>query len=142
MRQIKIALAVLKQSDKFLLQKRGSNPVIGGAGLVGCFGGKIEDETPLEAACREVAEETNLKLDPNSGEHLGAVDVTSDHNLEPVAVNAQVYQFELDDETQIKATEGDLVELTIEQALQQLDNMTTGTAAIFRQLIETQSHIK
>ncbi len=136
MRQLKIALAVLQQGDKYLLQRRGDNPQKGGAGLIGCFGGKIEpDENPADAVCREVAEETDLKLEPSNGEYLGEVDVTSDHNLQKVVVNAQVYKFEINSKTQVQASEGELVRLTRTQALKQLDDMTTGTAAIFRQLI-------
>lgn len=132
---MKIALAVLKQGDRYLLQQRGNISKIGGAGLIGLFGGKIENETALEAVCREVAEETTLTVIPEDGQNLGEVNVTSDHNLEEVAVNAQIFQFNIDEHMIVIAKEGKLVTLTRGQAFKQLDTMTTGTAACFKQLM-------
>lgn len=135
MRQMKIVLAVLKQGDNYLLQKRGNIKKIGGANLMGWFGGKIEDETPLEAICREVAEETTYAPIPKEAKYLGEVDVTSDHNLEDVVVNAQVFEFIIDPKTKVEAKEGELATVTHDEAMKQLEQMTTGTAATFRQLL-------
>ena len=135
MRAMKIALAVLQQGDDYLLQKRGNIPKIGGANLIGLFGGKIEDETPLQAVCREVAEETNMSPKPEDATHWGEVDVTSDHNLEKVVVNAQIFHIKVAKDFEFKAKEGELVKMTKEQAMKQLDSMTPGTAACFRQLV-------
>lgn len=135
MRQMKIVLAVLKQGDNYLLQKRGNIKKIGGANLIGWFGGKIEDETPLEAICREVAEETTYVPSPKEAKYLGEVDVTSDHNLEDVVVNAKVFEFIIDPKTKVEAKEGELATVTHDEAMKQLEQMTTGTAATFRQLL-------
>ena len=136
MRQMSIALAVLKQGDNYLLQRRGQIPKIGGSGLIGLFGGKIESgETALEAVCRELPEETNLTVKAEEVKHIGEVDVTSDHNLEKVVINAQIFEVNIDSEQKVAAKEGELVTLTKDQAFEQLSSMTTGTAACFRQLI-------
>lgn len=135
MRQMKIVLAVLKQGDTYLLQQRGKIKKIGGANLIGWFGGKIEEETALEAVCREVAEETTFNPDPTHAKYLGEVDVTSDHNLEHVVVNAQVYEFIIDKAVNVVAREGELVTMTLAEAMEHLDEMTTGTAAVFRELL-------
>lgn len=136
MREMKIALAVLRQGDYFLLQRRGNIPKIGGAGLLGLFGGKIEkDESAVQAVCREVAEETSLIVTEKQARYMGEVTVTSDHNLEEVVVNAQVYEFVVDDDIKITAREGELEHLAKEEVSSQLEGMTTGTAATFRELI-------
>ncbi len=54
------------RSGDLLLQLRDDIPGIVNPGMIGTFGGGgIEGETPLEAALREVKEETNLNLDPD-----------------------------------------------------------------------------
>ena len=69
-----VAMALMRQGDGFLLQLRDGDPKIGAAGKVGCFGGKVEPDEPLiTAVCREIAEETTVKLNPADGKHLGAV---------------------------------------------------------------------
>jgi len=136
MRHLDIALALIEQEGVYFLQLRGENPEIGGAGLIGCFGGKIEQETPELAICRELCEETSLKsIEEGDVELIGRVKVQSDHKLEKVSVHAHVFRVIIASETDIRAKEGGLVRLTPDEAKQKLDNMTTGTRAVFEELI-------
>lgn len=53
-----VALAILYQEDKFLMQLRDNIPGIAHPGVWGLFGGHIEvGETPLEGLQRELVEE-------------------------------------------------------------------------------------
>ncbi len=52
----------VKNTDKFVFQRRDGNAPTD-PNLLGLFGGSIEnDETPLEAALRELTEETSLRV--------------------------------------------------------------------------------
>ena len=136
MRKISIAIGFIQQGDKFLLQLRNGEEKIGGAGLIGCFGGKIgEGEDPIITFCREVLEETTLKPNPAEVKKLGMVRVESDHQLEPVQVTGHVYYWELKDNNQPEINEGELVAMTKDEALANLDKLTTGTRAAFVELL-------
>lgn len=136
MREVVIALSLIEQGDEFLLQLRGDNPVIGGAGLIGCFGGKLEEgEDPRKAACREIGEETSHFGKEEDFEPLGTVQVISDHKMETVKVLGHVFRLSLPDTTVLEAKEGDLVRLGRDQVSKYLDKMTTGTKACFEQFI-------
>ena len=136
MRQLNISLCVLQQGDEYLLQLRGDNPVIGGAGLIGSYGGKIEpNEDPAAAVCRELAEETTLQVKPAQLKHLGEVKVVSDHKLEEVSIVAQVYFYKIPAKESVKSREGELVRLQVEDIKHHLGAMTTGTRASFEQLL-------
>jgi 8-oxo-dGTP pyrophosphatase MutT (NUDIX family) len=136
MRQLNIAFGFIQQGDKFLLQLRNGDAKIGGAGLIGCFGGKInEGEAALDTFCRELLEEASLKVDPKTVKKLGVVKVKSDHNLEPVQVTGHVFHWYYKDPKIPKIKEGELVLMTKQQALAGLDKLTTGTRAAFEELI-------
>jgi 8-oxo-dGTP pyrophosphatase MutT (NUDIX family) len=136
MRQVHIAIGFIQQGDKFLLQFRDGHAKIGGAGLIGNFGGKIDEgEDPLLTFCREVAEEANLNPEPREVKKLGMINVQSDHQLEPVEVIGHVYHWELKDSAKPRIREGKLVILTKSQALKNLDKLTTGTRAAFVELL-------
>lgn len=96
MRQVNIAIGLIQQGDKYLLQLRDGEAKIGGAGLIGCFGGKIDkSEDPLDTFCREVFEELGLKPNPVEVKTLGQIEVESDHNLEPVKVKGHVFYWDV-----------------------------------------------
>ncbi|HSX18204.1 MAG TPA: NUDIX domain-containing protein [Candidatus Saccharimonadales bacterium] len=136
MRQIHIAIGFIQQDDKFLLQLRNGEAKIGGAGLIGCFGGKIDDgEDPLVTFCREVLEEASLNPKPHEVKKLGVVNVESDHMLEPVKVTGHVFHWQLKDRTKPKIKEGELVLMTRDEAMANLDKLTTGTRAAFAELL-------
>lgn len=136
MRQLHIAIGFIQQGDKFLLQLRNGDPKIGGAGLIGCFGGKInENEDPLLTFCREVYEEAALSPKPHEVKKLGIIKVKSDHNLELVEVTGHVFHWRLEDLKLPKIKEGELMVMTRNEAMENLDKFTTGTRAAFKELL-------
>jgi 8-oxo-dGTP pyrophosphatase MutT (NUDIX family) len=136
MREMVIALSLIEQDDNFLLQLRGENPMIGGAGLIGCFGGKLEHgESALAAVCREVAEETTHRPTEEDFTVVGSVEVVSDHKLETVKVYGHVFRLLLGNDVALTAKEGELVALPKNEIPKYLDKMTTGTRACFEQFI-------
>ncbi len=136
MRSLDIAIGFIQQGDKFLLQLRNGDPKIGGAGLIGCFGGKIDEgEDPLLTFRREVLEETGLKIEPKEIKKLGTVKVRSDHNLEPVEITGQVFYWRMNDPKEPKIKEGELVMMTRDEAMASPGKLTTGTRAAFEELL-------
>jgi 8-oxo-dGTP pyrophosphatase MutT (NUDIX family) len=136
MRQIHIAIGFIQQEDKFLLQLRNGEAKIGGAGLIGCFGGKIDEgEHPLITFCREVLEETSLEPKRHEIRKLGMINVESDYKLEPVKVTGHVYHWKLKDKKRPKIKEGELIVMTKDKAMKNLDKLTTGTRAAFVELL-------
>lgn len=136
MRQIHIAIGFIQQGDKYLLQLRNGEAKIGGAGLIGCFGGKIDEgEDPLVTFCREVLEETSLKPKRHEVKKLGMINVKSDYKLEPVKVTGHVYHWQLKGGKLPKIKEGELVVMTKDEAMNNLDSLTTGTHAAFVELL-------
>lgn len=67
------AQIILVRSDgAIIMQHRDDKPHITNPGLVTAFGGNIEPgETPLQAAVREINEETNLTLAPEQLQPFG-----------------------------------------------------------------------
>ncbi|MBE9057563.1 NUDIX hydrolase [Sphaerospermopsis sp. LEGE 08334] len=58
-----VAIAILYQDNKYLMQLRDNIPTIAAAGCWGLFGGHLEaDETPEIALVREVKEEISYEL--------------------------------------------------------------------------------
>jgi len=137
MRELHIALGLLKQGETYLLQHRVHKDSSGGTGLIGCFGGKIEDEEDIAAACREVAEETNdqYRPRPDDATLLGEFDVTSDYRGQPTRVYGTAFLFELEPSVQIEKVEGELVRVTKEELLGLRDRLTPGTLAVVDQLL-------
>jgi 8-oxo-dGTP pyrophosphatase MutT (NUDIX family) len=136
MRKLEIALAMLRQGDDYLLQQRGNIPEIGGAGLIGCFGGKIEsNETPAHAVAREVKEEVSIDIETLIFQRIGRVKVISDHKLEAVSVTAEVYLAQVPTDANVSAKEGELVRLPLDQIQSQMSFMTTGTRQAFLDLV-------
>lgn len=136
MRQIKVALGLIKQGDNYLLQLRGDNPAIGGAGLIGCFGGKIDDnEDPKKTVCREIAEETTLNPIASKLQDLGRVNVKSDHKLEQVKVEAHIYKIDINKRQTVKAREGKILKMSLEDAKSNLDKLTPATKVVFTELL-------
>lgn len=136
MRQIHIAIGFIQQGDKFLLQLRNGEAKIGGAGLIGCFGGKIDwGEDPLVTFCREILEETSLNPRPDEVKKLGMISVESDHMLEPVKVTGHVFHWKLKDKKMPKVREGKLIVMSKDEAMNNLNKLTTGTRAAFVELL-------
>lgn len=71
------------QHNRVSLQFRDDFPQVGGRGLWGYFGGEIEaGETIVQAACRELDEETGLHLTPDDLCPFVRVLSTSSHNAQ------------------------------------------------------------
>jgi 8-oxo-dGTP pyrophosphatase MutT (NUDIX family) len=135
-RELDVSIVVIGQGDTFLLQKRGDDPQIGAAGLIGAFGGKIEvDETPRAAGCRELSEETNLTPQEDQLRELGKYAVVSDHKLEDVHVNISAFQYDIDSSIEVAANEGTVVSFTKDEAMNNLEAMTPATRTCFETII-------
>lgn len=136
MRSLDVSICVIKQGDTYLLQQRDADPAIGAAGLIGAFGGKVESsETAIAAACRELAEETTVVCGESDLIELGQFDVQSDYKLEQVLVRISAYQLDIDPGDAVVAKEGDVVALTLEEAMNSLDAMTPATKTCFETII-------
>lgn len=69
-----IAFTILKFDEKYVFQHRDDKPSIASPGLYAGFGGRIEEgEEPLDAARRELSEETSLSTDSLELRLLGEV---------------------------------------------------------------------
>ncbi len=135
MRELSISLGMIEQSGEYLLQLRDGAPAIGAANLIGCFGGKIEaGETPVEAMCRELGEETTVQLNPADMKKLGKVEVESDYQFKSVRITAHIFAAILGN-TEVEAKEGQLVRMTKEEAAVRLAEMTPGTRAAFEKFV-------
>jgi 8-oxo-dGTP diphosphatase len=75
---VEVSFCFVAIEDKLLFLKRGPNQPEGDTWCIP--GGKIEaQETPLEAAVRELFEETHIALDPSSLQKLGQLYVQKSH---------------------------------------------------------------
>lgn len=139
MRKLAVAIGLIQQEEKYFLQFRDGDPKIGAAGLIGCFGGKIDSgEEPIDAICRELSEETSLRPQMHEVKLIGTVNVTSDHQLELVEVTAHVFHVPIEASIVIKTNEGGLVEITYTEAMESLEKMTPATRAVFEELLKDQ----
>ena len=132
-----IAMGLLQHDDVYLLQLRNGKKQAGGLNLIGCFGGKIEPgETALQAACREVTEESSYAPTTQQAELLGEVNVNSDWKDQTITVHATVYLFQVPPQTKVTAHEGELVTMSLGEIRRSLDKFTPGTRACFEQLVK------
>src|SRR5687767_6010269 len=89
---MEVSIGFIKKGETYLLQLRPDVPTIGAAGLIGAFGGRIEPgESPVEAVCRELHEETSLKPSTEDFSYLGTVNVTAYKQQQPLQVSANVF---------------------------------------------------
>ena len=136
MRSIEVSIGFIQRDDTYLLQRRPNTQNKGAAGLIGAFGGKIEiGETPLEAVCRELREETSLKPSTEDFKELGSVQVISDRDNMPVKIAAKVFSILIASETVFTAYEGELVEMARDEIHTNAHLLTPATRAAFEQLI-------
>ncbi len=110
MREIEIAIGLLEQGDRYVLQRRAESLRLGASGLIGCFGGQIEDgEEPENAVVRELAEETNLQTRLRDWESLGELDAISDRDNEPVKIHAHAFRCTLSEKLTLHVVDGEPV---------------------------------
>lgn len=132
MRQMNVSIGIITHDNSYILQKRGADPKIGAAGKIGAFGGKIEpNETPADAVCRELAEETSLRPRPNEAVHMASYTVLADHQLEPVEVNIEAFEIAITDADDVTAAEGEVVRILDKDIPKALDLMTPATRYYF-----------
>jgi 8-oxo-dGTP pyrophosphatase MutT (NUDIX family) len=133
---MEIAIALIQQGDEFLFQLREGERRIGAVGLIGCFGGQIqENETEQEAVARELIEETSFETKPEEWIKIGEVDVDSDRDHKSVRIHAHVFANRLSTDETITANEGQLVRMTLMQAKRSKEKLTPATKAVFEQLL-------
>lgn len=136
MREMNIAIAMIRQGDEYLLQLRKGNPSIGATGLIGFFGGKLEPgESAATAVSREIGEETSLQTNPDDFSVVGPIAVESDHGLQVVSILGTVFQIALPVGAEITAHEGELVRIASDQVLGRLHEMTPGTRQAFEKYV-------
>ena len=137
MNRIEVAIVFILKGGKYYLQLRGNDPYKGAAGLIGGFGGKIEPgETALQAAKRELEEETTLRVSLQRLAELGATTVTSDYQLKPTTVHLTAFLLRLKSNETFAATEGSVVTLTKTEAVALGNKITPGTLACFKKLVK------
>ena len=135
MKQLNVAAIVITRGDNYFMQYRSGDPSIGAAGLIGFFGGKVENETTEAAARREIAEETTLNLSSSTTlDKLCEVTVSSDYKNEPITIHMTFFGFELLPGETIQAKEGQMISMTKQEAITQLSRLTPATRAYFEKL--------
>src|ERR1700712_1915940 len=136
MRDLRVALGLIVQDGYYVLQLRQGDPSIGSVGLIGTFGGKIEDgESPLQAVVREIGEETNLEIVSHGWKPVGQVRVISDYDNEEVLVKATAFVTVVKPDVKIIAREGTLVRIKMLDISKRVDKFTPATKAMFETLL-------
>ena len=138
MTKLRVAIVLIEQAGRYILQRRGTDPRKGAAGLIGGFGGKIieKSEAPRHAAWRELLEETSLDVPAARLETLGEVSVVSDYKLKTVEVHITAFLLKLTSSEVAEAREGSIIRLTKTDALKRANELTPGTKACFETLVK------
>lgn len=77
--------------NHIIAMHRDDNPKITNPGCYGIFGGAIEDEeSPLEAAVREIKEETNIQVSPEDFEPFNVYEQKRDNLPTPAKLHVFV----------------------------------------------------
>lgn len=137
--KLEVAIAMLRQNDTYLLQRRTmSQRSLGGAVLIGCFGGKRNpQETYLQAIVREIGEETNLSLEPGQYTCIDHVDVPADATTGSQAVHGEVYAADVPAAFQVVAYDGELVRMGLQEMYENRDQLAPVTRAYVLQTRST-----
>ena len=132
MRTIEVSIGLIEQDGTYLLQRRVGDPSKGAIGLIGAFGGKVEKgESPVEAVCRELSEETTLSPTTEDFKLLGNVEVVSDRDLEPVKIMAHAFRLVIAPSQPVAAREGEIVRFNRKEAEENSEHLTPATRAAF-----------
>jgi 8-oxo-dGTP pyrophosphatase MutT (NUDIX family) len=135
MRELEIVLGLIQQEDNFIFQRRLNERRNGAAGLIGCFGGKIEPgETKAEAVAREIGEETTLITSPEDWKQLTDVEVISDRDNKPVKIYGTAFVYTLLPGQSIQAKEGSLVVIPKQQCADSELPLTPATKELLSKL--------
>jgi ADP-ribose pyrophosphatase YjhB (NUDIX family) len=99
------SIIFLNPAGKFILQKRDEKPDIRHPGMLTAWGGAVEPgETPLQAALREIREETNLR--PTESDLLFFGDYVRDYKVKNAQVICHVFLLKNIDQKSLKVYEG------------------------------------
>lgn len=141
MTSMEIAITAVCRVDEYLMHLREGDKRRGAIGLIGFFGGELEaGEAAVEAARRELGEETNLDLHARAFYKLGPpVHVESDRGGQPLSVKAHVYKVLIPFGTKVETKDprDTLVVANLVRVKQHLENneLTPATAAAFEEFI-------
>ena len=130
MKHYEVVATLIDQGDNYCFELRvgASN---GDYGLLGFFGGSVEEgEELLEAACREVREESNLTPQPDDLEFIREVDVISDRDNQTITVHGRIYRLKVDPSFKVEARVGEAVVIPKDK-VQQLDTFSPLARAFF-----------
>ena len=133
MREIRIAMADIVQDDTHILQLRNHDPNKAAAGLIGFFGGQLEEgESSEQALHRELGEETTA--DPRLGSltKIGPFAVTMEHDGETLEIVGDCYRLQMPLGTVVEAKEGSIVTMTDAELLSRTDEMSPATKEAIR----------
>lgn len=140
MKTLEVSMIIIKKGDLYVLQRRPVDPNIGASGLIGCFGGKREqNETDEDAAYRELFEELDIQMDQSSIklEHVDDLTVESDYQQSIVVVKAAIFRLDMQKDIVLTAKEGELAEFTLEEIKQQMNSFSPATREAFKNLIRS-----
>lgn len=140
MKTLEVSMTIIKRGDTFVLQRRQVDPNIGASGLIGCFGGKIEQgETAEDAAYRELFEELDIQTDHDSIKlkHIDDITVESDYQMSSITANVAVFYLEIANDVTLQAKEGDIEELTLEEVKRDVHLFSPATREAFKNLIRS-----
>ena len=136
MARVEVSIGFIRRDGTYLMQRRPNSKTVGAAGLIGLFGGTIEQgETPIEAVCRELGEETSLELSPEDFSYLGHVSVTAYKADQPLAVEAEVFLTEVPTNCEVVALEGELIDMSRDEARARVAELSPATVAAFEQFL-------
>jgi 8-oxo-dGTP pyrophosphatase MutT (NUDIX family) len=120
-----IVMVLVRLEDVYFLQLRTGANQSGALGKIGTFGGEIESgESAIDAACRELAEESTLVVDQSRLKFVGELSVNSEKYGKPATVHAMVYEVVITNEHDIEAREGGLVRLSLEELREQQSRLS------------------
>lgn len=112
---ISIAGAILvSKTGSLLLQRRDNNPSIFSPNMISIFGGSAEvgEDNLLEVAMREIEEETGLSLGKEA--YLSLVDFNNKYP-DGRDIIGSFYVLKNIEKTELKITEGSLIEIPLSQ---------------------------
>lgn len=99
------SIVLVNPKGLLIFQKRDNKPSIRYPGMITVWGGAVEDqETPLQAALREIKEETNLAPSLKDFEFIG--EYPRKYKINELSVICYIYILRNIDETSLQVFEG------------------------------------
>lgn len=106
---IQVAGTLIVQNAQYVVQKRDNIPTIADPGMYSLWGGRVEDdETPLQAAVRELQEETGVVVQARQLIYLTKFeDAARSSKSLGQTVEIFLYALELAEDVQVRCFEGE-----------------------------------